>query len=167
MPYTVEQTRVKVYRENDGLRRMFLISSNAYIDRENEIVKRRALQRYVDNFDGNDLLFWHGGEPIGKITSAHLIGPFLVEIAEELPDKIINISKPDDPEPQRISIARVWDFIEETQDKISWGASIGFLTRPADKLRAIFGVIRKIETSVLPLVEAANVLTLSRVWRSS
>jgi hypothetical protein len=145
-----------VFKAND-LRYMFLISSNAYKDRANDIVYERALKEYVEHFKPQPHLFWHGGEPIGEIIAAKMIGPFLVEISRELPDSIVNLARDDDEPPMYVSIRKVWNVWENAS--IAWGASIGFYASKVDKWLHSFRRIYKKETSSLPLNKAANSLT--------
>lgn len=148
---------VKIFKpaENDP-RRMFLITSNSYEDREGETITTKALQGYVDGmWNGNeflsgkqDLLFGHGGAAIGHIGWADMVGPFLVEIAEER----------DTPYAKR-----KWDYIEEHPD-IDWGASHGFEYVEADKQAdGTYQRIYKFETSIIEVDRAANLLTLAEV----
>lgn len=170
-------TSIHVFHTKSVQRRMLIISSNAYRDREEEIIQQKALEGYVnDSWQGdafvgdNDLLYWHRGDPIGKIVYADMEGAFLIEIAEELPDAEIDLNAPyteeDAPlEPYPTTIKAVWDAIESTEDSIEWGASIGFLAREDEQQQpdVQFTVMRKKETSVLPRRDAANIYTLSQV----
>lgn len=156
-----EKSMALVYKTGSGLRRMILLSSNAYEDREGEIVKQRALENYVAKFNPQvpqHLLFWHEGEAIGRILEARMVGPFLFEMAEEIPNRLINIAARDE-KPLFVAVKDVWDAIENSAD--SWGVSIGFQHRVGDELDKAFDEIIKFETSVLPLREAANAITFS------
>lgn len=144
-----------------GLRHMLLISSCAYKDRAGDIVREKALKEYVDNFYPTPHLFWHGGEPIGEIIAAQMAGPFLLEVSRELPDKPINLARDKTDPPMMVSRQAVWDVLEK--EGVPWGASIGFYGRKSDQLIRLFGMIRKKETSSLPLTKAANSLTPSFV----
>jgi hypothetical protein len=139
------------------LRRMFLVTSNAYEDREGETITSKALRDYVESqWDGeifkgeNYLLFQHRGAPIGRITFAEMSGPFLIEVAEELPTPYAK---------------RRWDFIANHPD-MDWGASHGF-DFESDKRQpdGTFDEILKFETTVLPGSKAANLLTLAEVLK--
>lgn len=163
MPSHIE-TRVGAYVfKEDGERMMFLVSSNAFKDREEEIVREKALAEYVKNFTGNKLLWWHGGDAIGKIIDAQMVGAFLVEIAKELPNRAINLQRKANDEPMNTTIKEVWDFVEDKETGIDWGASIGFRFVRDDIDDGVFEKILKLETSVLPLEVAANPFTLARV----
>lgn len=157
--YASEQKSI-TFKE-DGQRYMLLVSSNAYEDRADEIVRENALREYVANFEPNPHLFWHGGEPIGEIIAAQMAGPFLLEISRELPDQLIDLAREADDPPMLVSRKAVWDALEA--EHIPWGASIGFYGRQSDKRKRLFGMIQKKETSSLPLVKAANSLTPSFV----
>jgi hypothetical protein len=139
---------------------MLLIASNSYQDREDEIVKEKALKAYVDHFEPTPHLFWHGGDPIGEIIAAEMHGPFLLEVSRELPDARINLARGEEPDIW-VSRKAVWDAIEK--NTIPWGASIGFYYQKGDEQDGAFSAILKKETSTLPLEDAANGITLSNV----
>lgn len=146
-----------------GKRRMFLVSSNPYRDREADIVKEAALQDYVRTFDGNDLKFWHTGHPIGRIVSAEMVGPFLVEEAVEADNRVIITRTPDGRGMRVTTIKTVWDELEADPGRYD-AASIGFRYRLGDKGQdRAFRRIYKHETSVLPHVAAANAYTYAEV----
>lgn len=142
-----------------GLRYMFLMSSNAYRDREKDILREKALRRYVREFEPNDYLFWHGGEPIGEIVAAKMAGPFLLEIAKELPNETIDLQRDPHEDPMVVERKAVWDYMENSD--IAWGSSIGFGYHKGDEHDHLFERIWKVETSLLPLDKAANSLTPS------
>jgi hypothetical protein len=157
-----KESLVFLFKE-DGRRRMFLISSNAYRDKEDEIVREKALRQYVDNFQpGGELQFWHGGDAIGQVVEAKMFGPFLVEIAEELPNKEIDLSRPGEPS-YPTTIKQVWDAIEKSD--IEWGASIGFKFQKGDEQDKEYEEILIFERSILPRAAAANAVTLSKVLK--
>jgi hypothetical protein len=139
--------------ENDTLRHMLIVTSNAYKDREQEIIKESALKAYVDTqwkddeFVGNDpLLLWHAGDPIGEIVFADMKGPFLVEVARELPNQKVNLARDGDP-PVIAEVKQLWDALEKERSK---GASHEFTFRDADREDGIYEMISKHETSILP-----------------
>ncbi len=142
---------------NDSLRTMFLISSNAFKDREDEIIKQKALTAYVSGFKvPQPLLFWHKGDKIGDIVSAKMHGAFLIEIAKELSDAQIDVG-----DGFIVSREQVWDIIEKGDTP--FGASIGFRHKEGDELDAAYDKILKFETSVLPLEVAANAVTIAHI----
>lgn len=154
----------RVYKDSssDKLRLMMLVTSNAYRDREEEIVSQKALGGYVESCwkDGdfvgdNPLLLWHGGEPIGEIIYAAMEGPFLTEIARELPNQIVNVERSGQP-PVYGQIKSIWDALEKESDL---GASHEFAYLASDRDDGIYDLIIKTETSVLPRAAAANILT--------
>jgi hypothetical protein len=151
-----------LFKEN-GERLMLLVSSNAFKDREQEIVRQKALEEYVNNFTGNKLLWWHGGDAIGKVIDAQMVGAFLVEVAKELPNRAINLARKATDAPMNTTIKEVWDFVEDKGTGIDWGASIGFRFIRDDIEDGVFERILKFETSVLPLEVAANPFTFARV----
>jgi hypothetical protein len=155
-------SHVAIKSDGEEGRLMLLVSSNAYRDKEKEIVMQKALEHYVasswkeDEFIGsNPLLVWHDGDPIGDIIYAEMEGPFLVEVARERPDAVVNLAGENDP-PVEISIKKVWDALEKEE---GLGASIHFLFPKKDKQDGDYKRIIKLETSVLPRKNAANTFT--------
>lgn len=149
-----------------SLRRALAVTSNAYKDREREIIQEKALKGYVedswdgDNFVGtNPFLLWHGGEPIGQIVYADMVGPFLLEVAQERPDTVINIAEPGQ-KPMRASVKAIWDALAEQPDL---RASHRFAHILGDEKDGEFEQILKLETSVLPGRYAANPYTLVKI----
>lgn len=168
--YANEAKSFVIKAEGDGLRLMVIRSSNAYRDREQEIVRKKALQGYVDacwkdnEFAGdNPLLVWHAGDPIGDIIYAEMIGPFLLEVARERPNAVVNLAGYGEP---RIgtTVKAVWDALEQEDDL---GASIQFGYVTSDREDGEYEVIEKLETSVLPRWAAANYITDSEIVRRS
>jgi len=150
----------------NGLRLMLLITSNAYRDREQEIVSQKALEEYVEeSWDGdafigdNVLLVWHAGDPIGDIVYAEMEGPFLIEVAQERPNAVINLAAAGE-EPLPAEIKAVWDALEDETDM---GASQGFYPVAMDRKDGVYQKIDKEETSTLPRFVAANYITDSWV----
>lgn len=144
-----------------------IITSNAYQDRSHEIIKQAALEAWVaytwksgQYKADNPLLFWHGGDPIGDVIYADTEGPFLIEVARERPDQIVNLMPPGSP-PVQASIKGVWDAFET--DDIEWGASHEFLYLKEDGKDGVYDRIVKTESSVLPRSWADNVYTLFSV----
>jgi hypothetical protein len=162
-----------VFKGEDGSRYMFIITSNAYRDREREYITTKALQRYVEKAwiandvcdTGNTHLFWHAGDPIGDIVWADMEGPFLIEVSKERPNTVINLAAEDEA-PRLGTVKQVWDFIEARPD-LDWGASHGFRYEEKrinpGKAEATYDEIDKFETSTLPRQDAANELTFSGV----
>lgn len=155
---------------DDGLRLMVIRSSNAYQDREKEIVRQKALQGYVDTcwkdneFVGdNPLLVWHAGDPIGDIIYADTVGPFLLEVARERPNAVVNLARGGEPRIET-TVKAVWDALETEEDL---GASIQFGYVTSDREDGEYEVIEKLETSVLPRWAAANYITDSEIVRRS
>ncbi len=153
---------------DSGLRLMVIRTSNAYRDREGEIVSQKALQGYVEScwknqtFVGtNPLLLWHGGDPVGDIIFADMIGPFLVEVARERPNAVINVALDGEPLLET-TVKAVWDALEQESDL---GASHEFYYNTSDREDRVYEQILKTETSVLPRWAAANLMTDSEVIR--
>lgn len=163
---------IKVLPGDDGLRHMLIISSNSYKDHEREIVRQKALERYVatcwagEKWVGNNvLLMAHDSDEIGDIVDAEMFGPFLVEVARERPDAPITIggSGKDSllPNPIKTTIKAAWDMIEAQRGL--WGASIGFAYPTHRKVGNEYHDIIKVETSVLWRWTAANGITLATI----
>lgn len=141
----------------DGLRYMFLITSNSYEDRDNETITSKALEHYEAScYPGenlfhcdNPLLWWHDDDvPMGDIVAVNYSTPFLVEVAKELPSPTARI---------------LWDYAEKNGDKA--GASHRFGYRDEDRQPdGSYTHIVKQETSYLPERElAANIMTYAGV----
>ena len=138
-----------------ALRRMLLITSNGYLDRDAEHVSVKALRRYVEScwqprggeevyVGRNVLLDSHRGPPVGDVVWCDMFGPFLVEIAEERDTWYAR---------------KRWDAYE----KASGGASQGFRYAHRQRVDGTYRSILKYETTVLPVERASNVVTLSLV----
>jgi hypothetical protein len=146
-----------LHKGKDGLRFVGLITSNAYVDRDREIVSFKALHDWVETaWQGgqyvadNPLLFWHDGPPIGDVIWSDMRGPFLVEIAKE----------------RRTPFAKlIFDLVEQLP--ISWGVSQGFRDKGHNYIgrRKVYRRIAKKETSILPLAFAANAFTQVEVTK--
>lgn len=152
-----------------GLRKAIIITSNAYIDREREIITEAALKEDTDRrwkdgefVDGDPLLLWHDGEPIGDIIFADMHGPFLIEVARERPDAQVNLAADGEP-PINMSIKAVWDALENMENL---GASHAFKYPLEDREDGVYEDIVKRETSVLPRNKAANIFTDFEIVRN-
>lgn len=161
-------------KHSNGQRYMVIVTSNGYQDREEEFVSANALAGYVEKSwrgdvcqPNNNHLFWHDGDPIGEIVWCDMVGPFLVEVSKELPDRTIQIGTDSRTGAARQSTVKVvWDYIEATPE-LQWGASHGFKYPAGDKERKFYGTIYKEETSTLPVKNAANPFTFSGVVMSN
>jgi hypothetical protein len=132
-----------VLKSADGMRRMFLITSNSYKDRDGETITSDALKEYEAScypgedlyHNDNPLLYWHDDEiVIGEIIGVEYIEPFLVEVAKEIDDPIAKI---------------IWDFAEKNGDKAGTSHRFGYLEKDRDA-DGTFHRIFKQETSYLP-----------------
>jgi hypothetical protein len=174
MPMVPSSAAQLLKSSGDPRRLMVLRTSNAYRDREGEIVSEKALQGYVesvwkdDQFVGdNPLLLWHAGDPIGDIVFAEMIGPFLVEVARERANAVINIAADGEP-PIETTVKAVWDALEiEQAQGTEDGASHKFYYDTRDREDRVYEQIRKTETSVLPRKAAANYMTDAEIVRRS
>lgn len=152
--------------KSDGLRYMVIVTSNAYVDREHEIISEKALGDYVascwkgDTFVGDNVhLLWHGGDPIGDIVYADMEGPFLIEVSRERSNTLINIARAGEPAIMT-TVKSVWDALERETDL---AASHRFYYDVSDREDGVYDQIGKTETSTLPRWAAANLITLSEV----
>lgn len=154
---TKQRPGVQIYKNADGLRTMVIVTTNAYKDRDGDIITTDALKEWVarqwvadDQYVSSPLLFWHlTDEPIGDVVYSEVSGRFLIELAKEANTPFAKA---------------VWDHIESTPEE-EWGASHGFVhheTTPRGEGR-VFRTIDKFETSVLPVRYAANPYTFSEV----
>jgi len=155
---------LNIFKAGDDLRFMGLVSSNSFRDREGEIVKSDGLKEYANGDTetkpgDNMLLVWHGGDPIGKIIHAQFYKSFLIEVAQELPDKEVNIALPGQ-EPVMTTIKNIWDNIESTPGQ--WRTSIGFRALGKSEQGIIYP-IDKIETSIIYRDYQANTFTVGEV----
>jgi hypothetical protein len=145
-----------VHKDNDPLRYMILITSNSYEDREKETITTKALEEYEAScypgeglyHNDNRLVYWHDDDaPIGEIIAVNVSGPFLVEVAKELPTAFAKV---------------MWD-VAETTDHAGVSHRFGYLEKDRDP-DGTFHRIFKDETTWLPdLGLAANGLTYAGV----
>lgn len=154
--------------DDEGRRLMFIVTSNAYRDREREIISEKALRRYTElcwkgaEFVGESpLLLWHGGDPIGDIVYTDMEGPFLFEVARERPNAVVNLAADGDP-PLYGEVEKVWDGLEAEDDL---GASHEFAFIAGDRKDGVYEAIVKTETTGLPRAFAANAYTYAEVIR--
>lgn len=161
-----ESTAWILKQADSPLRLMLIVTSNAYRDREQEIVSEKALSDYVESswngeqFVGDNAhLLWHDGDPIGDIIYADMEGPFLIEVSRERPNAVINVARQGEP-PLYTTVRAVWDALESAPDL---AASHRFFYDEQDREDLIYDMIVKTETSTLPRWAAANVVTLSEV----
>lgn len=157
-----KQSTSSVFKDASGSRYMFIITSNGYRDRDNEIITTKALEDYVNAswpaddrcMTKNEHQIWHS-IPIGDIVFCDMQGTFLWEISKERAGTF-------DYEGQTYPIAHVWDYIEQHPEE-QWGASHGFKYMSSDRDDGTYEWIQKFETSTLPLRYAANPYTFSGV----
>lgn len=155
-----------VAEKANGLRHALMVTSNAYKDKEKQIIKEKALRHYVEDSWGgnqfvgqNEFLVWHAGDPIGEIVYADMMGPFLVEVAQELPDQVVNLAKMGQ-EPVYAQVKEVWDALAKEDDL---RASHVFLYLRGDEKDGAFEDIYKLESSALPGKRAANPWTFVEI----
>lgn len=136
--------RFLIRKQADGSYRWFSYSSNGFEDREGEIVSTKSLEDTVAYGDSTDdrgplRLFHIQGTDIGECDFQAMEGRFLIESGtfgdSDLAKKAL-------------------DYFLHTEDEL--GVSIGFLYPEAEFKDNVYGAIRIIERSVLPLKDAAN-----------
>jgi len=139
---------VSVFKDSDGKLRWLLISSNAFRDRDHEIVSTKALANDVERSDASGaygpLRWWHfKGAELGDCDYRALFGRMLVESGTFRDD-------------------RVAEKIKEKSHNLR--VSIGF-THPANEPDAngVFHNITVFERSLVPVGRAANDYTLLTV----
>jgi hypothetical protein len=167
-------------------RLMLIVSSNAYIDREGEIVRQDAWEQYVEkSWRGAQFInptphkFWHAGEPLGEIVYADTEGPFLIEVSQEAGPGVIDFSVGEDRlsatqrearskslreifgTTSKMHVSEAWDAMEETG--VPLGASPQFYYHKPDRSDRVYERVIKTETSTLPRDAAGNAITLSEV----
>jgi len=141
---TTKDTGFTVFKAHDGQYRWVLISSNAYLDRDNEIVSQKALQADVDRADTEKdfgpLRWWHiPGMELGDCEFNMLHGKMLIEAGT-------------------FRTPEIGQAISEKAGELA--ASIGF-NHPHDEPDAngVFHHIRRFERSLLPKGRASNRFT--------
>lgn len=120
--------------------------SNAYKDREGEILARDGFERDIEFMESEnafpDLCFWHiRGAVMGKAKAVALVGRFVVAVGEIYDTKLAKALK------------------SVVQSDQTWGMSHGFVYNPSSYTDSTYHEFHTFEISVLPLEEAANLLT--------
>ncbi len=149
---------LSVMKGVDGKRLMLIVTSNSYMDREQETITTAGLKGWVDTcwkaVEGefatdNPLVFWHDMRvKMGDIVWADVRGPFLVELARESDGAVSKA---------------MFDYVEAHPEE-KWGASHKFAYYKSHKdVDGTYHRIIKKETTVLPRSAAANALTFSGV----
>lgn len=110
-----------VHKDNDPLRYMFIITSNSYMDRDDETITSAALKAYEDScYPGEDvfhcdnpLLWWHDDDVVmGEIVAVNYSEPFLVEVAREAPTLMAKV---------------LWDYAEANEHNAGASHRFGYL----------------------------------------
>lgn len=149
---------LSVMKGTDGKRLMLIVTSNSYMDREQETITTAGLKEWVDTCwkaveddfaTDNPLVYWHDMRvKMGDIVWADVRGPFLVELARES---------------EGVLSKSLFDYVEAHPEE-KWGASHKFAYYKAHKdTDGTYHRIIKKETTVLPRFAAANALTFSGV----
>jgi hypothetical protein len=117
---------ITVYKGDDGLRLMFIVTSNSYQDRDNETITTKALQDYVESawtvedkcLPRNEFLFWHKGQAVGDVVWTDMEGPFLLELVKERKNKVVRLSPR-----HKTTIKQIWNTTRALRPQMA-------LTRP-------------------------------------
>ncbi len=142
-------------KEVDGKLWYFTKSTNAFIDRDEEIFSTKALEEYVtrsiDKEQKGFFNFWHiPGTDFAEKEWMAVVGKFLVEAGPFL-----------DNEAGQKALEFFTEFSEGHQDFApeGWGCSPEFKFLPEDREDKIFDWLHIVRTSTLPLSAAANIYT--------
>lgn len=148
-----------LHKAGDPLRLMTIVTSNSYVDRENETITTDALKAYEDScYPGDDLfhcdnplLWWHDDDIVmGEIIGVSLSGPFLIEVARELPSPVSKV---------------LFDYAERNEENAGASHRFGYLEKDRDP-DGTYHRIFKQETSYLPERGlAANIGTYAGVMK--
>ncbi len=134
-------------------------SSNAFEDREREIISTRALEEYVKENDPNEFKgffnYWHipgtdfAAKKFQAVIGRILIeaGPFLNDANGKAAQKFFNTHPRNHP-----------DYAQE-----GWGASIEYKYLPEELWEGVYDWVWITRTSVLPKAMAANINTVGGV----
>lgn len=144
-----ERGTLLTFKDSLGRDRWLAVSSNAFQDRENEIISTAALEAYTaSKAPGGDfgpLRIWHlkgGRADIGDCDFSAVQGRFLIESGTF----------------RNIPVAKAMQqYIDTCPEEL--GMSIGFGYPMNQKTGGVYGVVDIFERSICPLVYAANPFT--------
>lgn len=156
-----ELQSVMVFKQSDGRSRWVTFSSNAYKDRDDEIVSTAALEADVDRADKEGdygpLRWWHMGHPdpfaklpgpgadIGNCDYNAMHGRILVESGT-------------------FGDERIAEAVKSASDNLQ--VSIGFFHPRTEPVEGVFHNIRRFERSLLPRGKASNPWTSMMVVKN-
>jgi len=140
------------FKAADGRTWLLTWTTNAFIDKEEEIFRTKAIEDYVDaHIDDEvkgDFWFWHlPGAKMGQIEWQAVVGRFLVEAG------------PFDDTPIGRKMAEFFSQHPHDHPDVApegWGTSHGFKYVDADRADKIYDWFAKFETTVLPKSAASN-----------
>lgn len=141
----VMETPLYIFKTEDDGYRWIAYSSNAFKDRQDEIVSTKALEDAVMTADAEEdkgpLLLWHTPSArVGKCDFQAVHGRFLIESGTF--DNTLLAEK-------------ALDYLATTDDVL--GMSIGFAyPEPGGKVDGVYTQIRIVERSICPIEVAAN-----------
>lgn len=137
--------------EKDGERYIVLWTANAFMDRENEAFRTKALEDYVARHDATGdygrVWFWHvKGTDFATVVWEEVVGRMLVSVARL--DKTAYADK----------MYHALSHPEEYPDLLpmGWGTSHGYVYRVGDKEDGVYSFMEKFEATVLPYHRASN-----------
>lgn len=142
-----------VFKQEDGSSRWVSLSSNAFQDREGEIVSTKSLEEAVENAAKAEtkgpLLLWHvPAAKIGDCDFQAVHERFLIESGTFADTALAK---------------KALDYFNTTDETL--GVSIGFKHLASEKESGVYNRIRIIERSVCPLKVAANPWTTFQALR--
>lgn len=143
---------MKTFKARDGKAWIVLWTTNAFIDREDEIFTTKAIDDFIHRHEDDDVKgefwFWHlPKSKFGDIRLQARVGRFLVE-AGPFDDTIVGRT-----------FKEFFEMYPDGHPEIApegWGASHGYTFNKADREDGVYDWFEKHESSVLPLVVASN-----------
>lgn len=142
-----ESTEIFVVKDYEGRSRWLLLSSNAFLDREGDLIKRKALEDDVARADETGvygpLLWWHIPAKLGDCDFNMMVGDVLLESGTFINEQVAA-------------------SVKENAENLA--ASLGFLHLRHEP-RGMLSMIRRYERSLLPKNKAANQFTKLLVAR--
>ena len=143
----------EVVKTLDGDDWLVTWTTNAFKDREKQIITTKALEDYVERHEKDDVKgeywFWHiKGSRFGEIQWQGVAGRFLVEAG------------PFDDTPMGKAVKEFLAGNPNGHPEIApfgWGTSHGFFVKEGDEDDDVFDWIEKYESTILPVHKAANI----------
>jgi hypothetical protein len=143
----------KAFKGRDGRTWLMLWTTNSYIDRDDEIFRIKAIEDYVKRYDNNpikgEFQFWHiPGSKFGNIMWQAIVADrFLVQMGTFDDTPIGNAFK---------AFLTSHPNSHPNIAPTGWGASHGYNYIDTDRADGVYDWFNTVESSVLPMVYAAN-----------